>query len=95
MQVQCFHKSLSDDSKKDLKCTLLLDHLRGFRGHPNSVTMVQDLITQFGDKLSLGLYHTPNLRGIWKKLNLERFNEVMGLQHMKIYIFDNDVMLSG
>lgn len=57
--------------------------------------MVQDLVTQFGSRFTLGLYHTPNLRGILKTVGPERFNEVMGLQHMKIYLFDDDIFLSG
>lgn len=57
--------------------------------------MVQDLIARFHDKFLLGLYHTPNLRGVLRALGPERFKEVMGLQHMKIYVFDDDVMLSG
>ena len=93
--MACFHKSLSDTSKKELKCTLLLDHLRGSRGSPNSRTMVEHLVPQFGNRFTLGLYHTPNLRGAVKALVPERFNEVMGLQHMKIYLFDNDVLISG
>ena len=93
--MKCFHEALSDDSRKNLKCTLLLDHLRGSRGNPNSRTMVHDLVANFGSRFTLGLYHTPNLRGILKAVGPERFNEVMGLQHMKIYLFDNDVLLSG
>ena len=57
--------------------------------------MVQPLIPHFRDRFTLGLYHTPNLRGILKALCPERFNEVMGLQHMKIYLFDDDVLISG
>lgn len=91
----CFRKSLSDPSRRDLKCILLLDHLRGSRGLPNSRTMVQSLMPDFGDRFTLGLYHTPSLRGVIKALVPERFNEVMGLQHMKIYLFDDDVVISG
>ena len=45
--------------------------------------------------MGLYLYHTPNLRGVLKWAVPERFNEVMGLQHMKIYLFDDDLLLSG
>jgi CDP-diacylglycerol--glycerol-3-phosphate 3-phosphatidyltransferase len=57
--------------------------------------MVQHLVPKFRSRFTLGLYHTPNLRGAIKALVPERFNEVMGLQHMKIYLFDNDVLISG
>lgn len=57
--------------------------------------MVQKLVNDFRGRFTLGLYHTPNLRGIAKAIGPERFNEVMGLQHMKIYLFDDNVLLSG
>lgn len=93
--MDCFHKSLSDPTRRHLRCSLLLDHLRGSRGHPNSRTMVQLLVPDFGGRFTLGLYHTPSLRGVIKAVVPERFNEVMGLQHMKIYLFDDDVLISG
>ena len=92
LQVHCFRTALSN---KHLRCTVLLDHLRGSRGRPNSRNMLQALVAESGHRLTLGLYHTPNLRGILRALGPERFNEVMGLQHMKIYIFDDSVLLSG
>ena len=95
LQVDALGNALSDGSRPDLHCTVLLDHLRGSRGHPNSRTMLQDLICQFGDRFTLHLYHTPNLRGLLKQFGPERFNEVMGLQHMKIYLFDSNLLLSG
>ena len=87
--------ALSDNSRPGMECTLLLDHLRGSRGHPNSMGMVQDLAVKYVDRFKLFLYHTPNLRGVLRKYGPERFNEVMGLQHMKIFLFDDDLILSG
>ena len=77
------------------KLYLLLDYLRGSRGVQNSRTMVQSLVNQFLGRFQLCLYHTPNLRGFLKRVGPERFNEVMGLQHMKVYIFDNSFVISG
>lgn len=87
--------TLADGSRPDFRCTILLDHLRGSRGHPSSRTMLQDLVYWYGEKFHFYLYHTPNLRGFLRQIGPERFNEVMGLQHMKIYIFDNDLLISG
>lgn len=83
------------ERKKDLHCHFLLDHLRGTRGSPNSCSMLQPIIERYHPRASLSLYHTPNFRGLQKKLFPERFNEGMGLQHMKVYIFDNNVVLTG
>ncbi len=93
LQVRLIGDSLSD--KPALHCSLLLDYLRGSRGVPNSRSMVQPLVNEYEDRFKLNLYHTPNLRGWLKWAGPERFNEVMGLQHMKIYIFDDDLVLSG
>ena len=83
------------ERKTDLRCQFLLDHLRGTRGVPNSCSMLQSIVEKYHPRASLSLYHTPNFRGLQKKLFPERFNEGMGLQHMKVLIFDNNVILTG
>ena len=94
-KANAFHEALSDSSRPALKCTLVLDYLRGSRGGHNSRSMVQALVNEFDGRFQLCLYHTPNLRGFLKWIGPERFNEVMGLQHMKVYIFDNNLIISG
>lgn len=41
------------------------------------------------------MFHTPNLVGARKRLLPRRINEGWGLQHMKLYGFDDEVLLSG
>ncbi|EGV66827.1 hypothetical protein CANTEDRAFT_91743 [Yamadazyma tenuis ATCC 10573] len=41
------------------------------------------------------MYHTPHLKGFTKSLAPKRINEAWGLQHMKLYGFDDEIMLSG
>lgn len=41
------------------------------------------------------MYHTPNLTGIRKAILPKRINEGWGLQHMKLYGFDDEVIMSG
>ena len=94
-KVNTFEEALSDPCRPELKCTLVLDYLRGSRDSHNSRSMVFDLVNKFSDRFQLCLYHTPNLRGFLKWVGPERFNEVMGLQHMKVYIFDNSLVISG
>ena len=83
------------ERKKGLHCQFLLDHLRGTRGSPNSCSILQPIMERHHPRASLSLYHTPNFRGLQKKLFPERFNEGMGLQHMKVFIFDNNVIITG
>lgn len=41
------------------------------------------------------MYHTPNLTGLRKKYIPKRINEGWGLQHMKLYGVDDEVIMSG
>lgn len=77
-----------------LRINILLDFTRGTRGKKSSKAMLMPLIKQ-SQNCNLSLYHTPLLRGITKRLAPARWNELLGLQHMKIYLFDNTVLISG
>ena len=45
--------------------------------------------------MRVSLFHSPVLRGTTQRIVPERFNELFGTQHMKIYAFDDTVILSG
>lgn len=57
--------------------------------------MLAPLVKQFGERVEVRMYHTPGLTGLAKKYVPPRFNEGWGLQHMKIYGVDDEVILSG
>lgn len=75
----------------------MTDALRGTREDPNPscATLLAPLIAQFGDRVKICMFHTPNLNGWKKKYMPKRINEGWGLQHMKLYGFDDEIMLSG
>lgn len=80
-----------------LEVSILTDALRGTREDPSPScgTLLAPLITQFGERVKICMYHTPNLNG-WKKKHMpKRINEGWGLQHMKLYGFDDEIILSG
>ncbi|XP_021955385.1 CDP-diacylglycerol--glycerol-3-phosphate 3-phosphatidyltransferase, mitochondrial [Folsomia candida] len=82
-------------SNKNLKIKVLLDFTRGSRGLAiSSRTMLLPLISKCYD-CQVFLYHTPQLRGLKKRFLPQRWNEIIGLQHMKIYIFDDSIIISG
>ena len=89
-------ETMKQNLKKNqsLKVNILLDFMRGTRGTENSKTMLMPLIQQSAN-CNLSLYHTPHLRGIKKRFMPARYNEILGLQHMKLYLFDNKVVISG
>jgi CDP-diacylglycerol---glycerol-3-phosphate 3-phosphatidyltransferase len=63
---------------------------------PSSASLVAALITEFGsDRVEIRMYHTPNLTGMRKAILPKRINEGWGLLHMKLYGFDDEVIMSG
>uniref|UniRef100_A0A8D2PQ47 CDP-diacylglycerol--glycerol-3-phosphate 3-phosphatidyltransferase n=1 Tax=Zosterops lateralis melanops TaxID=1220523 RepID=A0A8D2PQ47_ZOSLA len=99
LQVYCLEetleKSLQAKGSPDLRVSILLDYTRGSRGRKNSRTMLIPLLQRFPKQVRVSLFHTPNLRGLLRLLIPERFNETIGLQHIKVYLFDDNVILSG
>ncbi|CAG9864968.1 unnamed protein product [Phyllotreta striolata] len=77
-----------------LNINILLDYTRGSRHESNSRTVLLPFINE-NSKLKVSLYHTPLLRGYLKKCIPHRWNELLGLQHMKLYVFDNTLIISG
>lgn len=93
--IECLNRALEQNPK--LKVYILLDGLRGTREAPSkcSVSLVSQLLDKHQDRVDLRLYRTPAYVG-WKGwLIPRRVNEGLGLQHMKIYGFDEEVILSG
>ncbi|KAK5656696.1 hypothetical protein OQA88_4242 [Cercophora sp. LCS_1] len=84
--------------KPNVKLSILTDGLRGTREAPNpsSASLLAPLIAEFGpERVEIRMYHTPNLTGLRKKYIPKRINEGWGLQHMKLYGVDDEVILSG
>lgn len=84
----------AESNKRRLDVQILLDHNRGNRGNPNSTTLLEPIVKRF-DHVNVGLYYSPKLRGFLKWLLPDRWNEVLGVQHMKIYLCDDDLIISG
>ncbi|KHJ41602.1 phospholipase D domain protein [Trichuris suis] len=91
--VSCFLESFSKNS--DLRGTVLLDYCRASRGESNSCTKLLSLKKQFPNRFDVALFHSPLLRNFWKKVLPQRWNEIIGVQHMKIYVIDDCIIISG
>ncbi|OXV07456.1 hypothetical protein Egran_04777 [Elaphomyces granulatus] len=94
--VETLSQALRDNS--DLKVSILTDALRGTREAPNPscASLLASLVAEHGsDRVEIRMFHTPNLAGFRKKLVPRRINEGWGLQHMKLYGIDDEIMLSG
>ncbi|KAJ4863611.1 PLD-like domain-containing protein [Trichoderma breve] len=82
----------------DLKLSILTDALRGTRESPaaSCASLLAPLVNEFGaDRVEIRMYHTPNLTGLRKQYVPKRINEGWGLQHMKLYGVDDEIIMSG
>lgn len=96
MQISHIHAALA--RAPNLRVTVLLDALRSTREGPterSGASLVARLAGNFPDRVDVRLYHTPALRGLMKRILPRRFDEGWGLQHMKLYGFDDSVVISG
>lgn len=85
-----------ESSNGNIEVNVLLDYMRGTRGKINSKEMLKPLLDdKYKNCCQVFLYHTPRLRGLLKSLIPDRFNELIGLQHMKLYMFDDTLIISG
>ncbi|CAN6620257.1 CDP-diacylglycerol--glycerol-3-phosphate 3-phosphatidyltransferase [Trichomonascus vanleenenianus] len=93
--IQCLEDALT--ANPNLEVYILADALRGTREAPEkcSASLLVPLLKTFGPRVQVALYHTPHLNGVKKALIPQRFNEGWGLQHMKLYGFDDEIILSG
>ncbi|KAL2068179.1 hypothetical protein VTL71DRAFT_16277 [Oculimacula yallundae] len=85
-------------AKPKLKLSILTDALRGTRESPEAscASLLAPLVSEFGaDRVEIRMYHTPNLTGLRKKYIPKRINEGWGLQHMKLYGVDDEIIISG
>ncbi|CAI5760380.1 unnamed protein product [Candida verbasci] len=94
--IECLDDALT--TNPNLKIYILTDALRGTRESPNqpsSASILTTLQKKHDSRIDIRMYHTPNLQGITKNILPKRLNEGWGLQHMKLYGFDNEIILSG
>ena len=95
-QVDVIRHALCEN--RHVKLSILTDCLRGTREapEPSCASLLASLVDEFGvERVEVRMYHTPNLTGLRKKHIPKRINEGWGLQHMKLYGVDDEIILSG
>uniref|UniRef100_A0A7M5UPC5 CDP-diacylglycerol--glycerol-3-phosphate 3-phosphatidyltransferase n=1 Tax=Clytia hemisphaerica TaxID=252671 RepID=A0A7M5UPC5_9CNID len=92
--VDIIYKTM-DNASQPIKCNVLLEYTRGSRGSNNSRTMLLPIVNKFTKDTNVALFHTPNLRGLLRKIVPERFNETINVSHLKVYLFDDTLIISG
>ncbi|KAI8063248.1 hypothetical protein BC940DRAFT_307463 [Gongronella butleri] len=93
--IDTIHQALS--KSRQLQVHIVIDALRGTRVTKggSSLSLLAPLVQSFPGQVRVSMYHTPDLTGLLKKAIPPRFNESIGLMHLKVYGFDDTVMLSG
>lgn len=94
--IETLDQALGENPR--LQVSILTDALRGTRETPNPscASLLVSLVSKYGaDRVEIRMFHTPNLTGLRKKWIPRRINEGWGLQHMKLYGIDDEIILSG
>jgi CDP-diacylglycerol--glycerol-3-phosphate 3-phosphatidyltransferase len=93
--IETVNQALRDNP--ELQVSILTDALRGTRETPNPscASLLASLVAEHGDRVDIRMFHTPNLTGLRKRWIPRRINEGWGLQHMKLYGIDDEIILSG
>ncbi|KAI1727332.1 PLD-like domain-containing protein [Ditylenchus destructor] len=88
--VDTIKQRMSDEP--DIKVKMLLDYFRGTRsGSDGSV----ELLKPIADDADIRFFYHPDMRGAMRNSLPQRINEIFGVQHMKFFIFDDTIIISG
>ena len=93
--LECIRNALQRNPQ--LQVSVLTDALRGTREAPgpSCASLLSSLAAEYPQQVEVRMYHTPNLTGMRKRAVPKRINEGWGLQHMKLYGVDDEIILSG
>lgn len=80
-----------------LQVSVLMDALRSTREAPRAcaASLLAPLRAKYPGRVRVALYKTPKLPAFLQHLIPRRVVEGAGLQHMKLYGFDDEILLSG
>ena len=103
--AKCLLETLRNRHLNEIKMDvdILFDFARGTRaGAANSKSVLLPIYKEFNHPTELSsvnfnvyFFHTPQLRGIYKQILPSRWNEIVGVSHIKVYLFDDTLVLSG
>ena len=92
-------QELRNAAKRGVRVRVLCDAPRAGRRGQGKKTIVDHLAHYLGalPAASVSLYQTPRTKGLLKSLVMGRppYSEILGVCHMKAYVFDDEVLVSG
>lgn len=78
-----------------LKVSMLFDHGRGTREEAPGQTSVTTAMPLIERGAKMHLWRSPNVASWKERLLGKRLSELLGVQHAKVHVFDDTVILSG
>ena len=95
--LETLEKSL--EVNKNVSCNLLFDYTRSCRKEASSGQSSKDLLTRVvSDQTTVSFFLSPWFSKWFNNrflLPRDKQNEIVSLQHIKIFVFDDDVVVSG
>lgn len=86
-------------NNSSLKVLLLMDKYRACRKtkdkSPNSAEFFASNVLKYAKKGKCALFELPTLSSVESYILRGKWREIAGVQHMKFYIFDDQVIISG
>ena len=87
--------SETEKSKTGLTFEIVCDYARGNRNSDSTRGAILPIKKEFPDKVKLSMYSTPAIGNTVNNYFPSILKETIGVQHSKIYLFDDNVILSG
>uniref|UniRef100_A0A8C9GE15 CDP-diacylglycerol--glycerol-3-phosphate 3-phosphatidyltransferase n=1 Tax=Piliocolobus tephrosceles TaxID=591936 RepID=A0A8C9GE15_9PRIM len=99
LEKDLINSIITNKNIKNLKVDILIDKQRGLRPdgalNETSVDVLSKLLNGDGNDINISLFHNPLLGYILNKILPSRVKEVIGVMHMKIFICDDNIIISG
>ncbi|XP_054288927.1 CDP-diacylglycerol--glycerol-3-phosphate 3-phosphatidyltransferase, mitochondrial-like [Macrosteles quadrilineatus] len=77
----------------NLQLTVLLDAVRDSRDCSARIMLLP--LLRKHSHCQVSLFQTPDLHWFWSKICPPKVNELIGIQHIKLYVFDDNVLITG
>lgn len=98
LEKELINDIINNKNIKNIQIDILLDKQRGTRpeGKLNETSIdILSKLFKYGNNVNINLFHNPLLGAMLYNILPYRVNETIGVMHMKIYMGDDMVIISG
>lgn len=98
LEKELIKSIINNERRENIRIDILLDKQRGTRPEgklkESSITVLSELF-KYCNNVHINLFHNPLLGAFLYHILPYRVNEAIGVMHMKAFICDNNIILSG